>query len=52
PTPHPHPGQPILTTHPTPHPTDTIPPNTTVWYHHDTPADAASTADDAVTEAI
>ena len=40
PTPHPHPGQPILTTHPTPHPTNTIPPNTTVWYHHDdeTPA--------------
>ena len=26
PTPHPHPGQPILTTHPTPHPTNTIPP--------------------------
>ncbi|NYH93122.1 glycoside hydrolase family 13 protein [Actinopolymorpha rutila] len=38
PIPTPHPGQPILTTHPTPHPTDTIPPNTTVWYHHDTEA--------------
>ena len=45
PTPHPHPGQPILTTHPTPHPHDTIPPNTTVWYHHDTPINDTHDAD-------